>query len=136
MFDLLIFGTIFTFLDKQYVFLAMEGGTVYAARILDRRETALMVSARNSSVKNRGESSTRALPVFCFVELSTEGYESQAAHLNQTDAQKELGRFLFGVNDKLNKQDMVELHREIMEGPVPLILKRRIAEIDLENVAD
>jgi len=132
MLPVLVFGSIFTYLDKQYVYLASGTGITYAALILHPRMSQQVKAMREGSIQRRGEKLTREFSAFCFVELTTPDYVDHIAHLHQTDQHKEPGRFLVGENDKLNKDDVLSLYKEIMEGPVPLKLKQLISDLDIE----
>jgi hypothetical protein len=137
MIEMLFFGDIFTYRDKLYVYLDMDEDTVYAARVLSAREAKPFVSMREDSIKQRGEKETRQLPAFCFVQLVTEHIDSgSVAHLANTQTQKEPNRFLHGDGERLCKADLLELRKEILEGPVPRTLKLSVEKLDLDSLPD
>jgi hypothetical protein len=136
MISMLVFGDIFSYGDNLYVYLDMDEDTVYAARILTKHDSQRVVRGRDDSLKKRGEKATRPFAIYCFVQLTTDGYEDQVAHLNQTQTQKEPNRFLHTDGDRICKADMLELRKEIMEGPVPGALKISVAKLDLDSLPD
>jgi hypothetical protein len=125
------FGDIFTYEDKQYVYLAIIDQTLYAALIVGPHQAKAFVAGRDASVKSIGEKETSAKPVYCFVELQTEGYEDHIASLARTDDDKNPGRMLHGDDDKLCIMDITELREEIIRGTVPGVLKEHVRTLEI-----
>ncbi len=125
------YGDIFTYLDRQYVYLAIIDQVLYAALIVGPQQAREVITARAGSVKKDGVLETRAKPMFCFVELQTTGYEQHIASLARTDDDKNPGQVMHGEDDKLCHEDLVEMQQEIVNGNVPGVLKDQIRTIEL-----
>jgi len=121
------FGDIFRFDGKEYVFLAKIDGLVYAAEILSDASgrRILTLEAKRGEKKNAGEI------LFCYVILQTEEFKNRMAHLyGARDGDANL-QFDF-TSSSLEKDDLICMKREIMEGPLPLILKEAVKGIDIQ----
>ena len=124
---MLVFGDVFTHEDmnsvKEYVFLAEINSLTYAARILDSKQTTLLrQSSERSAIRRPSEDAVR---LYCFVVLTTPGYENRAAHVGMSDRQTE-----FPWMDKvcaLVAADIELLKKEIIESDgVPIVLKKYV----------
>jgi hypothetical protein len=121
------FGDVFRYDGIEYVFLAKIDGLVYAAEILNevKGRSILTLEARLGEKKKSGEI------LFCYVILQTEEFKNRMAHLHGAKDGDANIQFDF-TSASLSNEDLVCMKREIMEGPLPLILKEAIKDIDIQ----
>ena len=116
------FGDIFRYNEKIYVYFGQTEDITYAARILDDEQTRELLRLNKISDIRRISKDMDESAVYCFVILSTDGFNEQAAYLNNsqnndTDIYPE---FIA----ELNKEDVEKLKKEIEEkSAIPSALK-------------
>lgn len=123
------FGTAFRYREKDFVFLAKTENIVYAAQILDEELTHEVKKMYERVEKRRRDAHQELL--YCFVELRTEEFAERAAHFANT-GKEEFG-FLPQPSKSLIYEDLVEIKREVLDGPVPIELKKLVRSIDLSG---
>lgn len=137
--EILTFGDIFFYSPdgEEYVYLALgESGTIYAARILGVLKSNVITKSREEAVVKNGEKRTREKPVYCFVQLQTEGYTKRVAHLNRPGEDKNQEAILTAPGDVICYEDMISIRDEILSGPVPLELKEQVGSLDFESLRE
>jgi hypothetical protein len=114
-----VFGSIFTYEEEDYVFLAFSAsdGVLYTAKILDDPDTDTLVK-KFRAAEQAGVSSS---PVFYFVILTTEDFEDRAVHFARTESNNITISTLYG---ELNDADKEKLLQEVMEAGTPPRLKQ------------
>jgi hypothetical protein len=130
--NLLSFGAVFTYTDGSYIYLASNGLMTYAAKIVPRKN-AHFVDRYENIMRTGSEMSRKAAQDnrnYCFVELITDGYSGEIAHLERTDDQRDEARFT-PTGEVICRQDMQTLKKEILDGPMPRGLKKRIKDIEV-----
>lgn len=127
------FGDIFWYENKEYVYLANIDSILYGALIISPPLARQLINKREDSVRRIGVADTSAQPIYCFVELRTLGYEDRVASLARTDESKDEGLCLHGPDDKLCRDDMVELKEAITNGNLPKVLKEHFETIEIAD---
>lgn len=126
---LLIFGSIFLYKESTYIYLAGTDDVWYAAKILDKEQSVLIKRFTEAQIRKNRETISKN-PIFCFVELKTEEFEGQVAHLAETehDLWVETPK-LIGV--RLSSNDLKLLKDEIMRenAPVPFALPKLVKDV-------
>lgn len=114
--QLLTFGDIFKIGGIEFVYLGGDADTTYAAKILSIEET---VKLQNIEARKSGTHADLVdSPVFSFVILTTDDFESRAAHLRNPTVSMHSRQYA-----TLNEGDCENLKKEILEGPTPQVLK-------------
>ena len=120
------FGDVFQYEDHDYVFLAKIDGLVYAAEILNDSSTKRIIAFEGK----QGERKRSGEILYCYVILQTEAFKNRMAHLNGArDGNADLQFDL--VISPLVKEDLICMKKEVLEGPLPLVLKAAIKDIDI-----
>jgi len=116
------FGTIFRYNGQYFVYLIETEDVLFAARIIDKDKTKQLIKKVGSpSTKTDGKI------LYCFVVLSTNGFEDQAAHYGQPNLSKGIYCDVVG---ELNERDFNELKDEIKTDPAsPIILRETISKL-------
>lgn len=126
----LLFGDIFRYLDKEYVFLAQTPEITYAAQILNYSQWQ-KIQALYDYKMSKGKMSKPAENniLYCYVILHTKELENKAAHFAQTARSFEM--FIEKLPFSLNKEDKKAIIEEITNknNPVPIGLKEEIKSI-------
>ena len=111
--QIITFGTIVLYKEKEYVFLVRTEDITYAAEILDQESSVNFKKLRSKTAKNSKESyKLKQSLAYCFVELKTKEYEERIAHYGypQIGDTSETVMNPIGI---LCDQDIKDLHREI-----------------------
>jgi hypothetical protein len=128
---LLIFGSIFLYRDSTYIYLAGTDEVWYAAKILDKEKSIQLKRLTELQIRRNMENIGKQ-PLFCFVELRTEAFKGQIAHLGHTenDTWSETPKL---IEVQLDREDLKSLKEEIVRpnAPVPSALPQLIKSIDL-----
>ena len=125
---LLSFGDVFRYKEEDYIYLARTEDVFYTARILSVNDTALVLKQSNTTRASRPGVQS---PLYCFVILSTEGFNERMAHLFNPD-KNEVNIY----TDKycsINPGDLKALKKEILdpETLVPRQLKDLVKDIEI-----
>lgn len=115
------FGDIFRYNEKIFVYLGQTEDITFAARILDGGQTRELLRLNKISENRRISRPIDESTVFCFVILSTDGFNEQAVHLHESDYNTDIHpEFII----ELNKEDVEKLKKEIEEkSAIPSALK-------------
>lgn len=125
---LLKFGDVFIYKEEEYVYLAQTADTLYAAKILNPQHSKLVSETfvrRDRNQKMRGQTSQH--PLYCFVMLSTEGFQDRMASFYKPYAKDPES-----VTGTLNAQDIGQLIDTIVDpaSPIPFELKELVSKIE------
>lgn len=125
---IITFGDIFRYKEEEYVYLAQNGDTVYAAKILDKEKTDQVLKLDKRRMRNE---KVKSNVLYSFVVLSTNEFKNRMAHFSNTD--KNNIEPSFDVIGLLNKNDLKEVKGEILykNSAVPIKLKELIKDIDV-----
>lgn len=125
------FGTVFSYLDKEYVYLAETPDVLYAARILDILETK-KVDAQYIKLMARNAPNIDRMPVYSYVILETKELKDRAAHFYKTDGNNFTDLFMILLNITLSKEDLKKIKDEITkDGCVSIRLKELVKDIKI-----
>lgn len=132
------FGLVFRFREKEYVFLAQDGDTLYAALIIDDRQTSDLLSRSNNleSTNSARSALRRKSPIYAFVTLSTENFIGRAAHLARTDSPEHQSALQYlDIVGHLDREDVILIKNEILSSGsvVPLGLQNIVRELNIEE---
>ena len=132
--DALVFGDLFLYKEEEYVFLVATLDVWYAAKIITKAKTVLLLRASEKAIA-RNDKRYSSMPLYCFVELQTREFEGRAAHLydTQKDVFLEIPKPLAISLDSAEKK---EIAAEILRkgSPVPIRLKEEVGKLDLQNL--
>lgn len=120
-------GSIFTFNNQHYIFLAYNPQTerIYAARIHDQDTTTMLLDYRRRAEKDTKYDLSKEARLN-FVILTTDDFEGQAAFFGRMDHQNPEIETIYG---QLNDKDLTELKAEIKASGVSPEIKNRIQEM-------
>lgn len=127
------FGDLFHFNEKDYVFLAKTDELLFAAQVLDTKQSQWIKGLHEKRLKNN---KTAVLcnrnVLFCYVVLTTESLKDRIAHLKETAHDGDVVK-IETLNISLCKADMVSIKEEILGGfsAVSKELKNLVRDIDL-----
>jgi len=127
--NILSFGDIFEYKDKDYVFLAANSDIIYVAKILSIEDSKRLNCFCNLQIsKNISKTDTW---LYCFVLLTTEEIKDRAAQF----AKPELEEYNCVFHKRpvvLNDNDLKNLKNEILNTRVtPIALKEIIKTLKL-----
>ena len=112
MFTPLSFGDVFTMDDKEYIYFAQGEDITYAARILDRGQSAVLDGMFNSKYAQGKNTNTNV--IYCYVKLKTADFKDRCALVSHS------GLDIFGALKKqevlLVQADLDQLKDEILNG--------------------
>ena len=124
----LVFGDVFIYEAKEYIFLASTSSQIYTAKILDVALSKEINNQFNAAARKNKEAILRNL-LYCFVILSTEELKNRMASLARTDGER-FEREIKKQNIELNSNDLQALKEEILSSKgIPLILKELISNL-------
>lgn len=109
---ILFFGSIFRYNEHEYVYLGSSGEITYAAKIIDKRTTDILLDRQEKLSSRARNSSVEDMPVFAFVVLKTPGFENRAAHFGETNVSEDI----FNPMGCLIDEDIQSLRKEILES--------------------
>ena len=126
------FGHIFRHNEIEYVFLTEVDDITYAARILNKETSIKIEQFADSACKNGAKSHlVNKKPLFCYVKLTTEEVKDRLAHVGRAE-DKDSKDFGFDeIGCLLNNTDLKRIKEEILDGPVDLLLKEGVKNIDI-----
>lgn len=128
----LVFGDIFSYESREYIFLASTSDQIYTAKILDFDLSNQINNSFGAAIRKNKNIALRNL-LYCFVILTTEELKNRMASLAQTDS----GRFEKEIKKQklfLNKKDLAALKDEIVTSiGTPLILKELVSDLDVSS---
>jgi len=124
------FGTVFRYVDKEYVYLVETPEAIYAARILTLPETKKVAEQYTRSVAKNIPNVER-MPVYSYVILETKELKERAAHFLGTDSNRFSDLFV-PLNIVLTKADLQKIKDEIIkDGCVSIRLRDLVKDIAL-----
>ncbi len=130
--ELKTFGSIFLYRDDFYVYLGLTpSGRLFAARILDPYGTKVL-----QDTSDRVESRPPGAPLkgslaLCFVILTTNDFQNQAASLHRTGDHVDEERDVQFDGRSLNADDVKSLKEMILDDPaIPVSLSKLVRELD------
>lgn len=133
--QIITFGTIVLYKEKEYVFLAKTEDITYAAEILDQESSLNFKNLRSKTAKNSKESyKLNQNLAYCFVELKTKEYEERIAHYGYP----QIGDAPENVMNPIGilcDEDIKNLHKEISAEDLAVSgeLKELIRNIKIER---
>jgi len=130
---MLNFGDIFEFESKEYVYLSSSGELIYAALIVDKKFSKILIDRFYNLQKDHRNDNKLKTELYCFVVLKTDEYLDRVAHLKETAHESEYIR-PNPTGIKLCYDDLAAMKDEILgNSTVPKGLKTRIKEIDIKK---
>ncbi len=123
---LYVFGDVFSYNEKDYIFLAIADDILYAALILTKTETDRVTRLYD---KKLAANKVKSHPVFCFVMLETQEFKDRCASLGKPEMDIIIA--LTKQNVLIDSKDLKQIKEEIMRGNVPLKLKELVKDIEL-----
>ena len=125
------YGTVFKYLDREYIFLAETEEFIYAARILSLKDTKRVETTYSKAVA-KNIPNVDKMPIYSFVILQTKELEQRAAHLQGTGNNNFIDLLISPLNIILCKEDLVGIKDEITkEGCVSIRLKELMKDIEI-----
>lgn len=129
-----IFGDIFRYRERDYVWLGSNGEITHAAKILDTHETEQIRSLDNKrAARPDFVQKTDSNKIFCYVILTTPDLKGCCAHLNTPDQDSEVDCYFEWLEVSFNNIDQKALKMEILrEGSsVSGSLKKTVEQLDI-----
>ncbi len=116
------FGDVFLYDNQEYVFLGFSGEhkILYSAKILDEELTRQIIRQDQAMQSKPG---FRNSPLCCFVVLTTAQFENRMAHFAKTENSQIT---VHGYVCRLSDNDAGAIKKELLDGPVPALLKEII----------
>jgi|WetSurMetagenome_2_1015567.scaffolds.fasta_scaffold76319_2 hypothetical protein len=129
--DIIQFGDVFRHNEQYYVWLAQTESAVYTAKILDIDDSKMLIKHKNSLYENAVRKEDLDRPKYSFVELSTECFQKQVAHLANTQGNVQPTVYFDIISQhQLNPADKKNILFEIQSSPnVPITLKELTKDI-------
>jgi len=127
----LVFGDLFTYESREYIYLAKTEEIVYAAQILPVTDTNRVNKFYESKVIKGKEDKIAKHPLFCFVMLKTSKFKDRCAHFARTGLD-DFSFFIEKLSVVLDKDDLMQVLNTIKsDSPVPMQLKELVKDIRL-----
>ncbi len=124
------FGDIFQYGDKEYIFLAETEDVLYAARILNKEQTAILTSGTEAAIRRNSLMLDNL--TYSFVILQTQELRERAAYFASTGKERFDGPIFTPLNIELSKEDLKGIKNEITKKKcVSLKLKELVRDIDI-----
>lgn len=126
----IIFGDVFEFDGKEYIFLGNKNDIYYCALILPTKESKHLHRSLESRLSRADIEVTRN-PSYCYVILTTEDFSERMAHL------KNSGKNAFSLtvnplNKSIDKKDLQEIKKQILEHQsIPQGLRSIVKDINI-----
>ncbi len=129
-----VFGDLFRYENKEFVFLAQNTEHVYAALILDAEvSTFLMKKTRAMESGNLSlNPNLRDSPMFSFIVLKTPSHKDRAAVYGNPE-KPEIDMSWMESIGALNPEDKEELRKEILNSGLAKAFKDHIASLPDET---
>lgn len=125
---LISFGDVFNYSGNTFVFLAesIEKKIIYAGRVLDPENSVRLEKfcEKQQYKSNYNPDST----AYSFVVLKTKAFQNCAAWFNKPDIEGETAN-MRPQHLKLDKEDLKEIKKIILDGAFPQELKERLKQI-------
>lgn len=129
----LIFGDLFEYNNKTFIFLAKTESVLYAAEILNFDLSRRIDSLCQAAIAKNKQISRNIL--YCYVKLQTEELEERLAFLGGAGKDKNIGynSFFRKLSIVLRREDLEQIYKEIVraESPLPIELKELIKELSI-----
>lgn len=127
-----MFGDVFEYDGKVYVFLAKTKDVLYVAQVLERADSRNLNRLFQKHLE-RNDLLMESKPLFCFVTLRTDELKDRIASLYQPARNDLDGVALGPLNISLSKEDLRELKKTIVRktAPLPLDLKELVKDIQV-----
>lgn len=123
---LLLFGDVFRFEEKEYIYLSPDGDYTYAARILEIDETKDLDRLLSQIIRKNGNINGT---VFCFVKLRTEGFENRSALLAEAGRNMNSSP-LVKLSVEVDPDDLKEIKKQIeTDRRIPAKLKECVKDV-------
>lgn len=125
-----VFGDIFRYGDKDYIFLTETEDILYAARILNKQQTIILKRGTEAAI--RRNSPVLDNLTYSFVILQTRELKERAAYFASTGRDRFDGPVFTPLNIKLSKEDLKGIKDEITKKKcVSLKLKELVKDINI-----
>jgi len=126
------FGTVFRYNNNDYIYLTEDGDQIYAAKILNLRESKMVNDTFLRRLKGNPNSPVLNGLIYSFVILETKELKDKVAHFLLTGKER-LDNLLFTTLDiTLSSKDLKELKDEITKERCAIIrLKELIKGIKI-----
>ncbi|MBU4030999.1 hypothetical protein KJ756_02500 [Patescibacteria group bacterium] len=110
------FGDVFRYNSKEYIFLKITPDTIYAAWILNKKDSEKISSLYNRRISNGGRD-LESRTIFAFVTLDTKEFKKRIAsfHMTGNDLIKATGIEPIGIS--VSDKDIKELKSLIRSSP-------------------
>lgn len=129
---MITFGEVVNYDEAQYVFLAATEKIIYLAKILNSHEAKRV---NNLCAKRQSDGQLAKVensPLYCFVILSTDNFKDRMAHLGST-GHDFISNLVMDIIGRLNGDDLREIKKTIITGPVPTELKELVRDLAVET---
>ena len=129
---ILSFGEVFFFENDYYIFLGDTGRTIYAAKILDVRQSWDIEKYQNDEIKRNGTVNLNDRRIFSFVILKTDQFRDRAASFVKPDIDGSYQHFIVEPDGKsIIDEDILALRDRVLEmRTVPQELRDIINDLD------
>ena len=129
------FGDVFVSKGDYYIFLALQDDLIYVGKILDDMAAGKIENLFKIRTIQGGEKEEKAKDniLFSYVILRTEAFKNKMCHFKDTTSGKNSDdtNFFEKLVGSLNKEDLIQVRDEIINGPLPIILKEIVKNIDI-----
>jgi hypothetical protein len=127
---MLKFGDVFRYGEKKFVWFVKIDDVLYAAEILDKKNSNALEKLRCKNFKSSLNSKKKQdYSIYYFVILKTEPFQERAAHVGEAKGRDACSQNSFEVIKSLEKEDIKALLAEIKDAPVPVELKKEAQKI-------
>ena len=124
------FGDIFQYNDNEYIFLAETEDILYAARILNKENTAVLKKGTEAAIRRNSPMLDNL--TYSFVILQTQELKERAVYFATTGKEKFDGPIFTPLNIELCKEDLKGIKDEITRKKcVSLKLKELVKDINV-----
>lgn len=125
-----VFGDIFRYEGREYIFLVQTDSIIYAARILEVNESKIINGLYEKRVASNSVLEKNIL--YCYVKLETAQFKDRIAHFKNTgqdDFRLSIEKLSYFLEAKDKKQIKDEILRK--DSPVPIGLKELVKDINV-----
>lgn len=128
--EIIKFGDVFKYKEKEFVYLAKTDEILYVAEILNKEITS-KINARYENIERNGKfAKYKDHPLYCFVMLTTKELKDRMAHFYKPGHNE--GDLNFGgIFCSLNISDLRDIKSAILKGPVPKELQKLVKNINV-----
>ncbi len=130
----LLFGDVFRYNNREYIFLAKTEEILYAAQILGVNESQQIDGQFKKRIAQGKDSKFQQWSLYCYVMLQTQEFKQRMAHMNRT-GKDDFGLVIEKLPLVLAPVDIKCLKEEILKAgsPLPIELKEIVNEIDIDS---